>query len=201
MPYAAKIAASPIRPTSRGRGSHVAQARDRAPAVCGDERSDGMDERRFDNLVRLLRAGRSRRRALAVLGAAFFSSAALSVRPTDVAALSKKARRRCKRAGGVVCSAGTPKSQCCSRSGNCVHGACACNAFPNDCPTDADGQCQCTPDVNGTFGCCDNNSCCNNDQPCTANDDCPPGSFCAPGCETGGHNVCTHPCIPGGSSG
>jgi len=159
-----------------------------------------MDDHRFDTLVRALSAGISRRRTLTVLAAALAGGSLRAALPDDAAALSRRQRRRCTRQGGTVCSAGTRSSECCSPSGVCVHGACACDPFNNTCPNDATGKCACTQDVNGTTGCCDTNSCCNNDRPCTVNGDCPKGSFCAPGCETGGHYVCTFPCIPGGDA-
>ena len=69
-----------------------------------------MDGHRFDDLVRALRGGVSRRQTLTVLGAALSGSTLLSVRPDQAAALTRKQRRRCKRQGGMVCSAGTKSS-------------------------------------------------------------------------------------------
>jgi hypothetical protein len=156
-----------------------------------------MDERRFDSLVRVLASGLSRRRTLAALGAVFASSAALSVLPEEVAALSKKQRRRCRRAGGVVCSAGTKQSQCCSLSGVCVNGACACDDIANDCPTDATGQCQCLSAVGGVPACADSDAACNSAKPCTTNDQCDPGTACSLDCQVpAGSFHCTNPCIP-----
>jgi hypothetical protein len=158
-----------------------------------------MDGHRFDGLTRALSSGLSRRQALTVLGATLSGSGLLAALSEEANALSRKAKRRCRRAGGAVCSAGT-KRACCSPSGECLNGACICN---NDCPNDRSGQCHCAAAVGGVTACCDNNACCDIDTPCTSNADCTrPGSFCAIGCgpPNGTTNTCTNPCIPGGSS-
>ena len=155
----------------------------------------------FDGLARALSSGLSRRRTLAVLGAAVSGSGLLVFFPEEAAAVSKGQRKRCVRRGGTVCSAGTNR-ECCSPTGDCINGACECDPFNNTCPQDATAQCACAPVVGGGFGCCDSNDCCAIETPCTSNADCTrPGSFCAIGCgpPNGTTNTCTNPCIPGGS--
>ena len=95
-----------------------------------------MDGHRFDGLTRALSSGVSRRQALTVLGAALAGSGLLAALSEETSALSRKAKRRCRRAGGMVCNAGT-KRACCSPSGECLNGACVCS---NDCPTTAPGN-------------------------------------------------------------
>ena len=155
-----------------------------------------MDDLRFDKLTRMLSAGISRRRTLSVLGAALASGPLLSTLPNDAAALGRKARLRCTRQGGKICSKDT-KRECCSPSGKCLNGACQCGA--TTCPRDATGRCECVQAAGGVSACCDSSQCCDLTTQCATNAQCTrPGSFCNPSC--GAVGTCTNPCIPGGSS-
>jgi hypothetical protein len=157
-----------------------------------------MDDLRFDNLTRTLSAGISRRRTLSVLGAALASGPLLSTLPNHAAALGRKARLRCTRQGGKICSIDT-KRECCSSNGKCLNGACQCDESGNDCPLDATGRCQCVRTFSGASACCDSSQCCDHTTVCGSNAQCTrPGSFCNPSC--GAVGECTNPCIPGGSS-
>jgi hypothetical protein len=164
-----------------------------------------MDGHRFDGLTRALSSGLSRRQTLAVLGAALSGSGLLAALPEEAAALTRKQRRRCKRQGGAVCSAGTKSSQCCSPSGECIHGACACDPFDNTCPQDASEpgfQCGCGAVVGGGAACVDHNDPCILEQPCDSHADCDPGSVCLVGFkdlpDPTGHEGrrCSKPCVP-----
>jgi hypothetical protein len=170
----------------------------------------------FDGLARALSSGLSRRQTLTVLAAALSGSGLLAALPDETTALTRKQRRRCKRSGGTVCSAGTKASQCCATkngadgTGTCVHGACSCDATQtyaedNGCPVSADGRCGCHPYVGGSFpegACTDRNSACDLDRPCDTNADCPSGSICLAGCQDlpdpTGHEWrrCSTPCTP-----
>lgn len=86
-------------------------------------------------------------------------------------------------------------------SGKCVHGACTCDPFDNQCPTEVDGQCGCHPFVADPFeaACTDRNSACDLARPCDTNQDCPNGSVCLRGCSDPSDpqpNRCSKPCIP-----
>ena len=171
-----------------------------------------MDQERFDTLTRVLGAGISRRQTLTVLGAALAGSGLRAVLPAQVAALSKKQRRRCKQKGGSVCSAGTKRSQCCATKngpddpGTCVHGACSCDptstfSVDNGCPVDANAEpgerCGCHSNPGGPGGvCADRNSACS-ETVCTTDADCDLGSVCFPGCAQGSEDGrCSTPCTP-----
>jgi hypothetical protein len=145
------------------------------------------------------------RRKLTVLTAALSGGTLLSALPDETVALTRKERRRCKRSGGAVCSAGTKASQCCSPSGECVHGACACDAFENTCPQDASEpgfQCGCGAVAGGGSACVDRSAACNMAKPCNSHDDCDPGSVCLVSCKelpdpTGAQGRrCSNPCVP-----
>lgn len=162
-----------------------------------------MDGHRFDGLTRALASGLSRRQALTVLGAALSGSGLLDAFREGTNALGRRAKRRCKRAGGAICSAGT-KRECCSPNGECLNGACQCNPAANDCPQDNFAQCSCAMTISGESACCDSESCCDFDSTCDSNLDClQKGSVCTVcGFDEGGTPIykCTNPCIPGGSS-
>jgi hypothetical protein len=68
------------------------------------------------------------------------------------------------------------------RSGECVHGACTCNNFFDDCPQGV--GCSCGLYVGGG-GVCYHAS----DRQCAENDDCPIGSVCMI------NNTCSAPCL------
>jgi hypothetical protein len=156
-----------------------------------------MGGHRFDDLVRALRVNLSRRETLTVLGAALSSSTLLSVRPEQAAALTRKQRRRCRRHGGAVCSAGTQSSQCCSLMGECVNGACGCDQSTSPCPNDATGQCQCVSALGGVPACARFDDPCNEGRSCTTNADCDPGTVCSFDCQVpAGSLHCTNPCVP-----
>jgi hypothetical protein len=164
-----------------------------------------MDQTRFDSLVRTLSACLSRRQTLAVLVAALSGSALLSVLPDEAAAMSKKARRRCKRKGGEVCSSGTRASEYCCLDGTCLptaeHGTLCCG--PVMCEAGDMMECcppgpgwQCCPEgsifncVSVDDKCCEIGSAfgsCPADQTCceegSGEDCCPEGKTCSPaGC-------------------
>jgi hypothetical protein len=169
-----------------------------------------MDGHRFDGLTRALTSGLSRRQTLTVLGAALSGSGLRAALPEVADALTRKQRRRCKRSGGTVCSAGTKASQCCASKngsdgpGTCVHGACSCDptstyADTNGCPFDANGspgeRCGCHAH-NGGGVCADRNGACSETQ-CDSDGDCPAGSVCFPGCaQSGETGRCSTPCTP-----
>ena len=119
--------------------------------------------------------------------------------------------------GGCVCQLGTTCGTACvdletdpdhcgacgiaCASGECVHGACTCDPFNNQCPSEVDGQCTCGAIVAEEFqaACVDRNSACDLDKPCDSNDDCPLGSVCLRGCSDPPDpqpNRCSKPCIP-----
>jgi len=180
-----------------------------------------MDDRHFDTLARVLGAGISRRRTLAVMAAPLSGGALLSALSGEAVALSRKQRRRYKRDGGAVCSAGTKRECCSSKSGQdgagkCVHGACSCDATltyaeDNGCPVDARAlpgeRCGCHPYVGGSFpagACVDRNSSCGIEG-CDTNADCRAGSICLEHCQEHpdppdplGHEGrrCSTPCKP-----
>jgi hypothetical protein len=172
-----------------------------------------MDDHRFDTFTRVLGAEISRRRTLTVLATAISGGALLAAPYGEAVALSRKQRRRCKRDGGTVCSAGT-KRECCSSTsgpddpGTCVHGACSCDATQtfaedNGCPMSAAGRCGCFPYVGESFpkGACANRlSECNLEKPCDTNANCGSGSVCLPTCadetDPQGPRRCSNPCRP-----
>jgi hypothetical protein len=138
-----------------------------------------MDEYRFDTVARALGAGLSRRQTLAVLGAALTGSALLAALPDEVAAMSKKQRRRCRRQGGEVCTRGTRASEYCCQGGTCLataeHGTLCCG--PVTCPPGSMREC-CPPGPG--WQCCPSGSianCCGVDDTC-----CPLGSASGAGC-------------------
>jgi hypothetical protein len=111
----------------------------------------------------------------------------------------------CACAASAWCQAGhcTPCDPPCARGQRCVHGVCTCDAFDNQCPTSADGQCSCggrDVDELGPF-CLDRNSACDLDTPCETNDDCQVGRVCQTTCvdpgDPLGPNRCSNPCVPG----
>ena len=132
-----------------------------------------MDQIRFDSLVRALSAGLSRRQTLTVLGAALSVSGLLSALPDEAAAMSKKARRRCRRKGGEVCTRGTRESEYCCLDGTCLptaeHGTLCCGEVM--CPSGSEREC-CPPGTG--YHCCPEGSifhCVKDDDVC-----CPVGS-------------------------
>lgn len=99
----------------------------------------------------------------------------LSALPDEAAALSRKARRRCKRQGGTVCSSATTKARCCTAEKDCLtNGSCAltCEVNGTPCPK-VDADCSCGQTAEGGSNCRYSVSNCSTLQTCTSTADCP----------------------------
>jgi hypothetical protein len=150
-----------------------------------------MDERRFDNLSRILGSAETRRRALKMLGGSGLAVLLARLSVGESGAACRKAKKSCRRDG-----------QCCS--GRCKKGRCKGNAkaVVNECvgaepgtPTPCAGGngCFCVTTITGEPFCGNAGDC----SGCSADADCDaitgPGSACIPGkC---GKNVCAAPCL------
>jgi hypothetical protein len=136
-----------------------------------------MGEQFFDDLARGLDAGTvSRRRALQLFGAAALGAALMPVMPERAEALGRRARRRCRRQGGIPLE-----------RGDCH---CAWQCGPDPAPFSCHGNtnCRCYKDPSGR-GFCGSGS---GNGGCMKNSDCDPDRRCA--VNTCAGNLCIAAC-------
>jgi hypothetical protein len=101
-----------------------------------------MGEQFFDDLARGLDDGTiSRRRALKLVGAAALGAALIPVMPKQAEALSRRARRRCRRKGGIPLE-----------RGNC-HCAFTCDSNPSRFHCQSTTDCICLRTASGRGFC------------------------------------------------
>jgi hypothetical protein len=181
-----------------------------------------MDPVRFDRFVLALAISPSRRVIVKALGGGTLSAALGLLAGREAAACIRKGARcgtghgRCcgtleccenNRGVGRCRALLTDPRHCgacglhCAAGAGCLHGACTCDPFNNQCPTEVDGQCTCGAVAGPVFraACVDRNSACDLDKPCESNADCPPRSVCLLGCAdppAPQPNRCSNPCIP-----
>jgi hypothetical protein len=185
-----------------------------------------MDGSRFDRVTRAFATASSRRSVTRVLASGSMALVLARLGLGGEAAADGRCRlrgescargRRCCNLGNLrcthdevcTCRAGwldcDRDGSCECGSGSCLHGACTCDPFNNQCPMDADGMGRCTCGAAVRVGsefvaaCVDRNSACDMDKPCENHDDCPQGSVCLLGCAdppAPQPNRCSTPCTP-----
>jgi hypothetical protein len=196
----------PVYPDSRYNSTLATRHRPGAwpPPPHHRETEATMDDGRFDAMVRRCGRGATRRDALRLLGRGVLAGALLPVRVPDAAA--GRAKRRCRRKGGVFLGKG---GQC-----RCAY---ACNADASRFPCQNNPDCVCQKAVDGTGFCGDNpalstgcstnancsggktcivfSGCTGSGTPCTTSGNCIPGvQACVDGtCQT---TTCSQPCPP-----
>jgi hypothetical protein len=137
-----------------------------------------VDEQFFDDLSKALTNGTvSRRRALQLVGAAALGAALMPVLPKQAEALTAKARRRCRKKGGVVLE-----------KGNCHCGyTCTSPVAKSEFQCTDDPNCFCYETLDGRGTCA---------QivvfaPCASNAGCPTDQVCVVGRGCGSQRSCT----------
>jgi hypothetical protein len=131
----------------------------------------------FDDLAKGLDDGTiTRRQALRLVGGAALGAALMPILPKQAEALTRKARRRCRRKGGIPLE----KGEC--------HCGTTCN-HPIHCQNNP--GCTCVTTTENT-GFCGKGALCATH--CTTSADCPGNARCTTTSSCCGPNVCVAPC-------
>lgn len=149
-----------------------------------------MDSQRFDDLLRSLASGLSRRATIGAALSGLFASSSLGQLGEDADARKRRKKKKKKKCKGGTKKCGKkciPTTTCCSSSdcgngGTCANGSCNCASGFKDCNGACIADDQCCASCPGDTVCTEGDCVCPDDAPF----DCP-GNVCVPGsqcCDT-----------------